>query len=75
MTTPEIPQTYEHWHRCITVECGIALTRRFTEERLAVLRDPGCDETRRFAQLYGPAHLARVCQWFAQALEHVHEHH
>ena len=69
MKTPVIPQTYEQWHYCITVECGIPLTRAFAEERLAVWSNPGADERRRFEQLYGPAHLARVRQWFAQALE------
>jgi hypothetical protein len=74
VTPPEIPQTYAQWHHCITVECGIALTRRFAETRLTVLRDPGRDETRRFAQRYGPAHLAHVREWFEQALEDVPEH-
>lgn len=69
MKTPVIPQTYEQWHHCITVECGIPLTRVFAEERLAVWSNPGADERRRFEQLYGSAHLAHVRQWFAQALE------
>ena len=68
MKTPVIPQTYAQWHHCITVECGIALTRAFAEERLAVWSNPAADETRRFEQLYGPAHRERVRQWFAQAL-------
>ncbi|MFN9573899.1 MAG: hypothetical protein ACK50G_00605 [bacterium] len=69
MKTPVIPQTYAQWHHCITVECGITLTRSFAEERLAIWSNPGADETRRFEQLYGQDHLARVRQWFAQALE------
>jgi hypothetical protein len=68
MKTPVIPQTYEQWHHCITVECGIPLTRTFAQERLAVWSNPAAEETRRFEQLYGLAHRERVRQWFAQAL-------
>ncbi len=67
MTSPMIPLTYEQWHHCITVECGIALTRAFVEERLAALRAPVGEEGRRFAQLYGETHLQRVRAWFEQA--------
>lgn len=69
MKAQVIPQTFEQWQHCITVECGLALTRAFAEERLAVWNNPSADETRRFEQLYGPAHLARVAQWFARILE------
>jgi hypothetical protein len=68
MKTPVIPQTYEQWQHCITVECGIPLTRAFAEERLAVWANPGAEEARRFEQLYGAAHRERVRQWFAQSL-------
>jgi len=27
-----IPRTYEDWHRCITVDCGITLTHSFVLE-------------------------------------------
>ena len=66
VTTPVIPQTYAQWHHCITVECGIALTRAFIDERLAALRG-GRDDGRRFAQLYGESHLQRVPAWFEEA--------
>lgn len=68
MKTPAIPQTYEQWHHCITVECGIPLTRAFAQERLAVWTNPAADETRRFDQLYGAAHRERVRQWFERSL-------
>lgn len=68
MKTPVIPQTEAQWRHCITVECGIALTRPFVEQRLAVWSDETHEETRRFDQLYGRAHRERVRQWFAQAL-------
>jgi len=68
MKTPVIPQTYEQWRHCITVECGIPLTRAFAEERLAVWANPAAEETRRFEQLYGVAHRKRVLHWFERAL-------
>ena len=43
-----IPKTYQQWYRCITEECGIPLTQAFIASRLAVLQDPGHQETRRF---------------------------
>ncbi len=68
MSTPVIPQTCEQWQHCITVECGIPLTRDFAEVRLAVWANPAADETRRFEQLYGAVHREHVRQWFARAL-------
>lgn len=67
MKTPAIPQTYAQWCHCIEVECGIPLTPAFVDERLTVWRDPGHDETRRFAVLFGEEHRQRVQQWFEQA--------
>jgi hypothetical protein len=67
MNTPVIPQTYAQWRHCIEVDCGIALTRPFIEERLSVWQDAGHVEARRFAQLYGDEHRLRVQQWFEQA--------
>lgn len=63
-----IPRTFDQWHHCITVECGIALTEKYVADRLAVWRDPECEETRRFRQLYGDSHWQRVCMWFQQAV-------
>ena len=68
MTTHVIPQTYEQWRYCITVECGIPLTQAFVEERLAVWANAAAEETRRFDQLYGTAHRERVRQWFERSL-------
>lgn len=68
MKAPVIPQTCEQWRHCITVECGIPLTRAYVEERLALWSGSAVDETRRFEQLYGPARHERVRQWFAQSL-------
>jgi hypothetical protein len=65
-STP-IPQTYEQWRHCITVECGIPLTPSFIERRLATWRDAQGEETARFRQLYGDAHWRAVIGWFERA--------
>lgn len=62
-----IPETYEQWRHCITVECGIPLTADFVARRLSVWRDESCEETERFRRLYGDAHWRSVIVWFEQA--------
>jgi len=62
-----IPSDYASWRYCIEVKCGLALKPDFLRARIAVLSDPGQEETRRFARLYGDAHLKRVLGWFQQA--------
>ena len=62
-----IPETYEHWHHCITVECGIPLTPEFVAERLGVWRNETKEETERFRRLYGDAHWRAVIAWFERA--------
>ena len=66
MPTP-FPETYEQWHYCITVECGIALTPSFLAQRLAVWRNAHLEETVRFRRLYGDAHWRSVIEWFGRA--------
>ena len=61
-----IPTTYAQWHHCITVECGIALTPQYVDERLRVWNDPNCEETQRFRRLYGDTHWQHVRAWFQQ---------
>jgi hypothetical protein len=63
-----IPRTYDEWHHCITVECGLELTRAFIEDRLAVWRNTQSDETSRFRRLYGNRHWESVIDWFERAL-------
>ncbi len=60
-------KTYDEWKHCITVLCGIPLTQAYVEQRLAALRDPTDYGTQRFAVTWGPAHLARVIDWFERA--------
>ena len=62
-----IPTTYEHWHHCITKECGIPLTPEFLEQRLAVWKDENAQETTRFRRLYGDDHWRSVIGWFEKA--------
>jgi hypothetical protein len=62
-----LPDSYQAWRHCITVGCGIALTPAYVGARLTALRDRSAAETRRFAELYGEAHLGRVIGWFERA--------
>jgi hypothetical protein len=62
-----IPQSYDRWRRCITIDCGLALTPAFIDARLAELRDPSAHRTRRFVEHYGEAHRAQVVAWFERA--------
>ena len=47
------PQTFEGWKHCITVACGIPLTKQYAEERVRVLSDDTLPETKRFVEKYG----------------------
>ena len=62
-----IPGSFEEWHHCITVECGIPLTAEFVGERLAIWRNPKIEETVRFRSLYGDDHWHAVISWFERA--------
>ena len=64
-----IPRTYDQWRHCITVDCGIALTPKYIEQRLRALSDMRDDGTRRFIALYGRDHHAAVLGWFEQAAQ------
>ena len=55
-----IPQTYDQWRYCITVECGMALTAAFIAQRLTVWRDAQAEETLRFRRLHGDEHWKAV---------------
>jgi len=64
---PVIPQTYDQWRHCITVECGLDLTADYIAQRLAVWRNVRLEETQRFRRLYGDAHWQSVLGWFERA--------
>ena len=59
--------TYEDWKHCITVDCGIPLTREYVQQRLAALHDPKDYSRERFVAVWGEEHLTRVIGWFQQA--------
>lgn len=62
-----IPQTFDEWKHCITVDCGLELTPDFISGRIAALQNPKDYSTQKFIQLYGEQHLQNVLGWFAQA--------
>ena len=66
-----IPSHYASWRYCIEVKCRLALTPDFLQARIAALSNSNDEETRRFARLYGDAHLDRVLAWFRQAAAEV----
>ncbi len=59
-----IPHTFDEWRACIVHQCGIPLTAKFAEERLAVYKNAAHPETRKFVQCYGPEHLQSVIHWY-----------
>lgn len=65
--TLTLPATYAEWRHCITVSCGIRLTRTYAEQRLDAMRDLNDAQTRRFIELYGREHHERVVNWFYKA--------
>jgi len=64
-----IPQNYEQWHHCITVECGLSLTTEFIDERIMSMQDKNTFRTKQFVQLYGSQYHQQVLAWFHQAKE------
>ncbi len=67
MSTPMIPQTYQQWQHCITVECGLTLTPAYIEKRIQALSSEKDEHTRQFVQKYGPEYHQQVLAWFKQA--------
>jgi len=67
MSDSTIPASFAEWQECITMRCGIPLTRAFVEARLAALDDPHRGEAQRFAAHYGELHLQQVREWFDTA--------
>ena len=68
MTEPDpIPRSFQQWRECITVRCGIPLSRTYVASRLDELRDASHPKTREFFGKYGQAHLCQVIEWFETA--------
>ena len=64
-------KSYEDWKHCITVLCGIPLTKSYIEQRLTALRDPANNTTQKFVPMWGEQHRLRVIGWFEQARQEV----
>ncbi|MEM8556012.1 MAG: hypothetical protein AAGF71_14455 [Pseudomonadota bacterium] len=62
-----VPTTYDEWKHCITVSCGIPLTRGYVDERIIALNNAADFHTQRFVERWGEAHLAQTLAWFEQA--------
>ena len=67
MVGTHIPATYDQWHHCITVECGIRLDLDYIQTRLQALQNMGEFHTQQYAKLYGQQQLELTIQWFQQA--------
>ena len=62
-----IPTNFNEWKHCIEVDCGLALTPEFIEQRIAALENAKDYYTERFLKLYGQPYLDQVLTWFKQA--------
>lgn len=67
MKTPFIPNNYDQWHHCITVECGLDLTPAYICERILALKNDKDYYTQQFVKLYGKEYLDQTVGWFLQA--------
>ena len=65
------PTSYEEWKRCITVDCGITLTPKFVEERIAALNNDKDHHTRQFIKVWGATRHSQTISWFQRASEEV----
>ena len=61
-----IPQTYDEWRHCITVECGLELSADYVAQRIYALQDEDDHYTQQFIKLYGHQYLQQVLGWFLQ---------
>ncbi len=61
------PLNYEDWKHCITVKCGIPLTKKYIEERIVTLNNVKSEETKKFVKLYGEDYTRQVISWFVLA--------
>ncbi len=63
-----IPESYSEWRRCITEDCGIALTKSYIQQRIEALSDKHNEHTQQFLRCYGEAHWRNVLSWFEKAM-------
>ena len=62
-----IPLSYREWYECITIKCGISMTKSFVARRLLSLKNPDLPMTKKFISLYGQEYLNQVILWFEKA--------
>ena len=62
-----IPETYEEWRHCITVECGLELTPKYISERISALKNKDDHYTQQFVKRYGEQYLQQILSWFVQS--------
>lgn len=62
-----IPHDYDTWHHCIKVDCGLALTPGYIQERITSLQNKKDFRTQQFVRLYGQQHRLNVLSWFQRA--------
>ncbi len=62
-----IPSSYASWRHYIEVKCDLKLTPEFLQDRIAVLSDPGHEESKSFAKSYGDAYREQVLTWYQRA--------
>ena len=55
-----LPQNYQDWFHCITVDCKIKLDTVFFDSRIKALQRLDDPETRKFIQLYGENYHQQV---------------
>lgn len=67
MTKALLPQNYEAWHRCITVDCGLELTPSFIQQRIELLQNKRDHHTKKFIDLYSERYCEIVIEWFRHA--------
>ncbi|MCL6414818.1 hypothetical protein MIB92_04070 [Aestuariirhabdus sp. Z084] len=67
MMAARIPNNYDEWHHCITVECGLKLTPALIKERISSLQDANDFKNRQFMVLYGAHYQQQILASFQQA--------
>lgn len=58
-----IPENFETWRDCITLNCGIKLSKAFAQQRLIIYKQLAHSETKEFIRLYGLSHYQNIVTW------------
>ena len=65
----EAPASYEKWKHCITVVCGIPLTLKYVQERIAALNDGKDYHTQQYIKVWGSERHSQTISWFQRAAD------